>query len=108
MLSRNELLWRGRDDKMVVFSIFEKVGNKEEFLLQEGYVKEPVIEQPVVGYDRKFIYPYVLYDDQKKKMDCIFYIEYCNYVVDDEYVDGRMTWEDEKTEWIRSETLCKS
>ena len=60
MLSRNELLWRGRDDKMVVFSIFEKVGNKEEFLLQEGYVKEPVIEQPVVGYDRKFIYPYVL------------------------------------------------
>ena len=49
MLSRNELLWRGRDDKMVVFSIFEKVGNKEEFLLQEGYVKEPVIEQPVVG-----------------------------------------------------------
>lgn len=38
-------------------------------------------------------------------MDCIFYIEYCNYVVDDEYVDGRMTWEDEKTEWIREETL---
>ena len=47
MLSRNELLWRGRDDKMVVFSIFEKVGNKEEFLLQEGYVKEPIAESGV-------------------------------------------------------------
>ena len=81
---------------------FWKIGR---ILTARRYVKEPVIEQPVVGYDRKFIYPYVLYDDQKKKMDCIFYIEYCNYVVDDEYADGRMTWEDEKTEWIREEIV---
>lgn len=30
-----------------------------------------------------------------------FNIEYCNQVIDDEYVDGYMTWEDIKTEWRR-------
>lgn len=88
---------------MINFSVFEKMGgfrNKEEFLMQEGYIKESVIEQTTVGYDRRFLYPYVLYYNNKK-IDCIYYVEYCNYVVDDEYTDGRMTWEDIKTEWVR-------
>lgn len=33
--------------------------------------------------------------------DCIYFAEYCNYVIDDEYIDGRMTWEPIKVKWIR-------
>lgn len=74
----------------------------EDLLKQEGYVEEKVIEKQDSTFDRIFLYPYVLYNSENKKMDCIFYVEYCNQVVDDEYVDGRMTWESIKTEWTRN------
>lgn len=73
----------------------------ENLLLQEGYVEEKVIEKQDSACDRKFLYPHVLYNREKEKIDCIFYAEYCNQMVDDEYVDGRMTWEPIKTEWTR-------
>ena len=74
----------------------------EDLLKQEGYVEEKVIEKQDSTCDRIFFYPYVLYNSENKKIDCIFYVEYCNQVVDDEYVDGRMTWEPIKTEWTRN------
>ena len=38
-------------------------------------------------------------------LDCIYYIEYCNQVIDVAYMDGRMTWEDVKTEWARDSSV---
>lgn len=73
----------------------------EALLIQEGYVEEDVIEQDDELYERKFLYPYSLYDRNGKRIDCIYYIEYCRQVMDEEYGDGRMTWEDIKTEWRR-------
>lgn len=74
----------------------------EDLLQQEGYVEEKVIEKHDSGCDRIFLYPYVLYNSEEEQIDCIFYVEYCNQVVDDEYVDGRMAWESIKTEWTRN------
>lgn len=74
----------------------------EDLLKQEGYVEEKVIEKQDSTCDRIFLYPYILYNSKNKKIDCIFYVEYCNQVVDNEYVDGRMTWESIKAEWIRN------
>lgn len=73
----------------------------EKLLLQEGYRKEDCVEQEDEIYDRRFLYPYLLYDCKGNTLDCIYYIEYCNQVIDDEYADGRMTWEALKTEWRR-------
>lgn len=73
----------------------------EALLFQEGYTEEKRIETDDKFFDAKFIYPYSLFDNNGKKLDCIYYIEYCNQVIDDEYVDGRMTWEDIKTKWQR-------
>lgn len=74
----------------------------EMLLLQEGYEKGNCIEKGDEIYERKFLYPYSLYNHKGDKLDCIYYIEYCKQVIDDEYVDGRMTWEPIKTEWKRS------
>lgn len=76
-------------------------GGAEALLFQEGYTEEKYIEKSDEIFDSKFIYPYSLYDSRGKKLDCIYYIEYCNQVIDDEYFDGRMTWETIKTEWLR-------
>lgn len=76
-------------------SLFYK--SAESLLLQEGYIVEKEIEGKDPNCDKIFLYPYVLYDD-KREIDCIFYTEYCNQVVDDEFIDGRMTWETVKTE----------
>lgn len=73
-----------------------------ELLLQEGYVEENPREQADPTCDRKFLYPYSLYDSTGKLLDCIVYVEYCNQVIDDEYIDGRMTWEVIKVEWTRT------
>lgn len=73
----------------------------ERLLLQEGYVKEKSTGKEDAVYDRKFLYPYSLYDCSGEKLDCIYYIEYCDQVTDDEYADGRMTWETVKAEWTR-------
>lgn len=77
-----------------------------DLLLQEGYVEEKEVEAQDATCDRKILYPYVLYDDKERKIDCIFYVEYCNQVVDDEYMDGRMTWEPVKTEWQFAPRWC--
>lgn len=74
----------------------------EDLLKQEGYVEEKVIEKQDSTCNKIFLYPYVLYNSEKKKIDCIFYMEYCHQVVDDEYIDGRMTWGLIKTEWTRN------
>ena len=74
-----------------------------DLLLQEGYVEEKYYKEQGTSCDKKVLYPYVLYDSKKRKLDCIYYVEYCNWVIDDEYIDGRMTWEDIKTEWTRND-----
>lgn len=71
-------------------------------LLQEGYVEEAEFEEPDVSCGRKFRYPYVLYDSRKRKIDCIYYTEYCVPVMDVSYTDGRMTWEAVREEWTRN------
>ena len=71
-------------------------------LLQEGYTVEKEIEKQDSNFNKIFLYPYVLYDD-KREIDCIYYIEYCNQVVDEEFIDGRKTWETVKTEWRKKE-----
>lgn len=76
-----------------------------ELLLQEGYVEEQPREKPSPACDRKFIYPYALYDSTGKQLDCIFYVEYCNQVIDDEYLDGRMSWKVSQTKWTREGVL---
>ena len=75
-----------------------------ELLLQEGYVEEKEVEEQDSTCDKKMIYPYVLYDETKRKIDGIFYAEYCNQVVDDKFIDGRMTREPIKTEWRKSKS----
>lgn len=94
-------------DKMAVLAIsFLRAlsfSGAEALLMQEGYVEEACVEKEdedgLCG--RKFFYPYCLYDSEGRKLDCIYYIEHCNLAVDQSYTDGRMTWEDVKTEWAR-------
>lgn len=43
-----------------------------------------------------------------KENDIIYWAEYCNQVVDDEYVDGRMTWEPIETKWIKEKCTATS
>ena len=71
-------------------------------LLQEGYVEETKSEARDASCGRTFLYPYVLYDGQKRTLDCIYYMEYCRWVRDEEYLDGRMTWEAVRSEWTRT------
>ena len=89
---------------ILALSFLEELSYKDadNLLLQEGYVEEKVIEKQDSTCDRKFLYPHVLYNSENERVDCIFYVEYCNQVVDDEYIDGRMTWEPVKTEWTRN------
>ena len=70
-------------------------------LLQEGYMEENTFEEEDAVFDKKFITPYSLNDVRGQKIDCIYYVEYCNEVLDTQYVDGRMTWEDIEIGWLR-------
>lgn len=67
-------------------------------LLQEGYVEETSIEEDEI-FNKKCITPFSLYNNQGQKIDCIYYIEYCNEVIDTQYVDGRMTLEEVEVKW---------
>lgn len=88
---------------MVFFPLLQTLSfaSAEKLLLQEGYQEEACLEQPDPVYDKVFLYPYTLYDENGKQIDRVFYAEYCSLVADDEYVDGRTTWEGIKTEWLR-------
>lgn len=88
---------------MIILNILKGLSlcSGEKLLLEEGYTLEECIEQNHTECDKLFLYPYCLYDTQGKRLDCIYFAEYCNYVMDDEYVDGRMTWEPMRAEWIR-------
>ena len=77
----------------------------EAMLVEEGYVKEACMEKDSGICKRVFLYPYSLYSREGRKLDCIYYIEYCNQVIDVAYMDGRMTWEDVKTEWARDSSV---
>lgn len=73
----------------------------EKLLMEEGYLAEECIKMDDASCDKLFLYPYCLYDTHGKRLDCIYLSEYCNHVIDDEYVDGRMTWEPIKIQWTR-------
>lgn len=73
-----------------------------DLLLQEGYVEEAVIEKQSPACDRQYLYPYVLYSSDREILDTIFYVECCNRVIDEEYADGRMTWEPIATDWAKT------
>lgn len=73
-----------------------------DLLLQEGYVEETVIEKHSPACDRQYLYPYVLYSSDGEILDTIFYVECCNRVIDEEYADGRMTWEPIATNWAKT------
>lgn len=77
-------------------------------LLEEGYVAEECIEKEDNSCDKLFLYPYSLKNNQGIENDIIYWAEYCNQVVDDEYVDGRMTWEPIKTKWIKEKCTATS
>lgn len=64
-----------------------------KLLLEEGYILKNTIITHDKVYDKKFIDPYYLYDEYGNELDVIYYIEYCNEVIDEEYLYGRMKWE---------------
>lgn len=88
---------------MVVFDILQKLSfsSGEKLLLEEGYVEEKCIKREDSSCDMLFLYPYCLRDNHGNLIDCIYLAEYCDRVVDDEYIDGRMTWEPIKASWIK-------
>lgn len=88
---------------MVIWNILQGLSfsEAEKLLLEEGYTAQERIEKEDTSCDKLFLYPYCLNDNQGKKIDCIYLAEYCNCVIDDEYIDGRMTWEAMKVKWIR-------
>lgn len=71
-------------------------------LLQEGYVEEAVLERQSPVCDRQYLYPYMLCSSDREILDTIFYVECCNRVIDEEYADGRMTWEPIATDWTKT------
>lgn len=88
---------------MVILNILQGLSfsQGEKMLLEEGYIAQECIEKEDILCDKLFLYPYCLNDNLGKKIDCIYFAEYCNYVIDDEYIDGRMTWEPIKVKWLR-------
>lgn len=88
---------------MIIWNILQNLSfsNGKKLLLEEGYVEGECMEQEDESCDKLFLYPYYLEDNRDNRIDCVYFAEYCNYVMDDEYADGRMTWEAVKTEWIR-------
>ncbi|UNK16994.1 hypothetical protein MNQ98_21240 [Paenibacillus sp. N3/727] len=63
-----------------------------EFLLEEGYCEENVIEEENEECDKLFLYPYTLYDNNKKNVDEIFHAEYCMKGKDGEFEDYKSFW----------------
>ncbi len=88
---------------MIILNILQGLsrGGGKKLLLEEGYQEEERIEKNDPSCDKLFLYPYCLYDAHRKRLDCIYYAEFCNYVIDDEYIDGRMAWEAVKEKWTR-------
>lgn len=88
---------------MIILNILQGLSltTGEKLLLEEGYISEECIERKHTSCDKLFLYPYCLYDTKGKQLDCIYFAEYCNYVMDEEYIDGRMTWEPVKAKWTR-------
>ncbi len=86
---------------MAVLDISVLLNNGHRRLIEEGYVLEATIEEDDDVYDKRFIDPYYLYNENGERIDTIYYIEYCNYVVDDNYIDGRMTWDTIRAKWQR-------
>lgn len=87
---------------MAILNIAFLLNRGHELLLEEGYVCEDTILEDDNIYDKKFIDPYYLYDEKGVKIDAIYYIEYCNQIIDDEYLDGRMKWETIKAKWQKN------
>ncbi len=89
---------------MVMWNILQNLSFSRgvKLLLEEGYIEKECIEIEDRSCDKLFLYPFSLKNSQDIEIDRIYFAEYCNQVIDDEYTDGRMTWEPVKTEW-----LCK-
>ena len=77
------------------------VHGAEQLLLQEGYMEEARIERKDAADRAAFFAPYALYDAGGDLLDRIYYIEFCERVLDVEYEDRRKTWEELRGEWSR-------
>ncbi len=76
-----------------------------KLLLEEGYIPQPTILQDVQDvdiYHKKSIDAYYLFDQNNSHIDTIYYIEYCNQVPDDNYIDGRTTLEAVSAMWQKN------
>ncbi len=78
---------------MSILNLSFLLNGGHKLLLEEGYILKDTIITDDEQYDKKFIDPYYLYDKHGDELDVIYYIEYCNKVIDDEYLDGRLKWE---------------
>ncbi len=74
-------------------------------LKQEGYIEGRCQERADDAFDRVFIYPYTLYNEAGNIIDTVYFVEYCAEIEDDEYIDGRKTWNVLATEWTRYNTV---
>ena len=72
-----------------------------EHLAQEGYIAAECIKKSDDFYDCIFMYPYHLYGQDNQIIDTVYFIEFCVEVEDDEYTDGRKTFEAKDTKWVR-------
>lgn len=70
-------------------------------LLKEGYIEKRTIEVSDSKCEKKFIYPYSLYGKKGNIINTVYYIEFCESTEDNEYADGRLTWEPTSTLWTR-------
>lgn len=85
---------------MVDFLNSLSLSGAERLLQEEGYTQSECIEKDDSTYGHVFLYPYILYCDNRI-IDTVYCLEYCSEIEDDEYDDGRMTWEVQKVEWKR-------
>lgn len=72
---------------MIILNILQGLSLSigEKLLLEEGCISEECIERKHTSCDKLFLYPYCLYDTQRKRLDFIYFAEFYNYVIDDEY-----------------------
>lgn len=78
-----------RDKRLVNINILNGLSfsGAVEFLLEEGYCEENVVEKEHEECDKLFLHPYMLYDHNKQIVDEIFHAEHCMKDEDSEFKD---------------------
>ncbi len=80
----------------------------QRLLLEEGYILKHTLLEDDEVYDKVCIHPYYLFDKNNKKVDAIYYTEYCIEVPDDDYSDGRTTLEAIRSKWQKNKKIIKN